>query len=135
MTEDDLEFTRRRTLMHERRCVVCEGKRLRARVLEEGGIHRRLASLRVVEMVPATQLVRVKSLAPTLASNHGAMTRRHTVLQRHGTRGNQIAPTTYHGANAFSLVRRDGERDVETVHHAHAVRRVVAGAVVDLELG
>lgn len=106
MAEDNLELTRGRTLVHERRCVMRKGERRRARVLEERGVHRPLTHLRAIVMVPTAKLVRVKSLTPTLTRHHRAVTHRNTVLQQRRTRGNQVAATTHHGAHAFTLVRR-----------------------------
>ena len=66
--------------MHERRCVVSERESRRTRVLEKRGIHRPLTRLRAVIMVPTTQLIGVKSLAPALTRDNGSVTGGVTVL-------------------------------------------------------
>lgn len=135
MTKDNLKLTRGGTLVHEGGGVMSKCKGGRARVLEEGGVDRSLARVRVVEVVPATEFVRVKSLAPALASHHGSVTRGHTVLQHARTRGEKVVAATHDRAHAFALVRGEGHGDVKTVDEADAVGGVVVAAVVDLELG
>lgn len=135
MAKDNLKLARGGTLVHERGGVMSKSERGRVRMLEEGGVDRPLARARVVEVVPTAELVRVKSLAPTLASNNGSMNRRHTVLQHVWTRGKKIVAATHDRAHAFPLVRGHSHGDVKTVNEADAVGGVVVAAVVDLELG
>jgi len=122
------------TLVHERGVVVRVGERVGARVLEEGGVHGLTARVGAVVVVPAAELVGVKSLAPALARHDGSMHGGDTVLQNRGTRGKQVGAATDHWAHAFALVRGYGHGDVKAVHEAHAVGNVVAVAVVGFHL-
>lgn len=74
MAKDNLELTRRGTLVHKRRAITGEGKRRRARTLEELRIDRSLTRFRTTVMVSTTQLVRIESLAPTLTRHHSSVT-------------------------------------------------------------
>jgi hypothetical protein len=56
------------------------GKSCRTRVLKVRGIHRRLTRLRVIKVIPTTQLIGVKSFTTTLTSHNRTMNRRDTVL-------------------------------------------------------
>lgn len=86
-------------------------------------------------MVPAAQLVRSERLAPTLAAHHLTMHWRTPHLQLLRARLQQVGPAAYHRAHPFPFVRRHRHGEVETVHQADAVGRVVREAVVKGELG
>lgn len=134
MAKDNLKLTRRRTLVSQRRRIMSKSEGSRTRVLKISGINRRLTSLRVIEMIPTTKFIRVKSFTPTLTRNNRTITQRNAVLQRTWTRGNKVRLATHYGTLSFTFVRRNRHRNVETVHQTHAVRWEVIVAVVYVEL-
>lgn len=134
MAEDDLEFTRRRTLVHKRGVIVGICKGGRASVLKEIRVARRLTRLWTVEMVPTAQLIRTQSLTPAFASHNRTMTSWRAKLQPFGTCGEQICTTADDGAYTFAFMRCNRQGNVETVNKADAVRGEVILTVVDGEL-
>lgn len=121
--------------MGKRGAVVSVRKCSRARVLEELRVRRRPARARAVVVVPAAQLVRTESHAPTLAPNYMAPCR-CPHLKHVGTRGEEVGAASDDGALPLALVRGDGHADVEAVDEADAVGgEVAAAAVVEGDLG
>nr|GMD69348.1 glyoxalase family protein, expressed [Ipomoea batatas] len=135
VTENDFELTRRRALVHQRRGVVGVSESGRTSVLEELGVGRRLAGLRVIVVVSAAELVRLEGLAPALARNDRAVPAVGADLEACGTRVQKISPAPHDGALALAFVRGHRHGDVEPVHEADAVGREVGVAVVEHELG
>lgn len=135
MTENNLEFTRRRALMHHRRAIMRIRESSRTRVLEKLGIARTPTRLRIIKMVPTTKLVGTESLTPTLTTHHRTVAWRRPELQGSGAGGQEVSPASHDGAVALALVRGDRHGDVVAVDEADAVGGEVGVAVVEGELG
>lgn len=135
MAEYDLELARRGALVHERGGVVGVRESGRAGVLEEQRERRRPARLRAVVVPSAAQLVVVEGLAPALARHHAPVLVWRVHLQLVRARVEQVGAAPDHRAHALALVWGHRQGHVEPVDQAHAVRREVAVAVVEAELG
>ncbi len=84
MTEDDLELTRRRTLMHKGGVIMGIGKSGRTGMFEELREGGSSTCLRTVVVVSATQFIGAKRLTSALAGDHLSISRRaqHLKLSR-----------------------------------------------------
>lgn len=134
VTEDDLQLTWSRALMHERGGIVGVRESSWTRVLEELRVARCFTRLWVVVMVSAAELVGAEGMAPALATHHPVPTVCATVLQVRRASGEQVSLATHHGAVSSAFVWGNGHGKIKSVHQAHAVGREVSVSVVEVKL-